>query len=238
MRHAVLPALCVLPLLLAASSGCAKSPSLVARNAFASSYWCPVNQIEVRAEPGSAGLYRVTGCGLVVDYDCSGTADSTDCHARVRVEYEATDGTSHGAWLQQEASSNNATAREAAVASAAHDLSCAPGSLQVVASDQNGFPNVVDGCGQRVTYQVADAAEQPTATPSEPVKKHKYVVLSRQSFAAPSAPSVPPPAASAAPAPAPPHAASATPPPVPAPSASTGPAPTPSPSASPLSTPR
>ncbi len=242
MRHAVLPALCFFPLLLAASAGCAKSPPLVARNAFASSYWCPVNQIEVQAEPGADRLYRVTGCGLAVTYDCSGAADSTDCRARLRVEYQATDGTSHGAWLEEETRSNNAAAREAALASAAHDLQCNPASLQVVGGDPSGFPNVVDGCGQRVTYQIADVADQPTATPSEPGKKHRYVALTRQALGAPAAP--PPPSASAAPAappapsPAPPHAASAVPPPAPPPSPSTAPAPPPAGSASPLSTPR
>jgi hypothetical protein len=215
MRNPVLAlSLAVLPLQLLASAGCTHSWPHVARNAFAESYWCPVNQIEVSPEPGSDRIYRVAGCGLEVTYDCSGTGDSMACRARQRIEYEATDATSHGASLEEDTSSNHAMSREAAVVSAVHDLQCDRASLQVAGADPNGFANIVDGCGQRVTYEIVDAADQPTAGP---VKKHTYVVLRRSPLAAPAAPppsaSPPPPAPPPAPAPAPPPAPSATPPP-------------------------
>jgi hypothetical protein len=210
MRHAGL-ALAVLPLLLLPPTGCVKSRPLLARNAFASSYWCPVNRIEVRAEPGSDRLYSVTGCGLQLTYDCGDDADARGCQAHERVGFEATDGTSRDGSEEEEA--NHGLSREAALASAAHDLPCDRASIQVVGADPNGFANVLEGCGQRVTYQIADVAEPPSATPSEPVKKHKYVVIHRAAVAA-----APAPPASAAPA----HSASA-----PAPATS-----------SPLSTPR
>ncbi len=228
MRFAAL-GLAFLPPILLVSAGCVKSRPLLVRNAFAASYWCPVNQIEVRPEPGSEDRYHVTGCGQEVTYDCNAGGAPGDCKARVRVEYEATDGTSHGAWQEEEAASNNAMAREAAIASAAHDLPCDRASIQIVGGDPNGFANVVEGCGQRVTYQIADVAPEATATPTDAVKKRKYVVLTRSALAAP-----PPP-------PAPAHSASVTAPaPPPPPSASAAPAPAPAPpaSASPLTTPR
>lgn len=232
MRFAAL-GLAFLPPILLVSAGCVKSRPLLVRNAFAASYWCPVNQIEVRPEPGSEGRYHVTGCGQEVTYDCSAGGDPGDCRARIRVEYEATDGTSHGASQEEEAASNNAMAREAALASGARDLPCDRASIQIVGGDPSGFANVVEGCGQRVTYQIADVAADP-ATPSEAVKKRKYVVLTRSALAAPPAPPVS--AAPQAP-PAPAHSAGVAPPP---PSASAAPAPAPAPpaSGSPLSTPR
>jgi len=235
----LVPGFAVLPLLLLPSTGCVHSRPLLVRNAFAESYWCPVNQIEVRPEPGSERLYRVTGCGLEVTYDCGGTPGSQECQARQRTEYEATDGTAHGAWLNEDPNANTAMSREAAIASGAHDVPCDRASLRVVGNDPNGVANVIEGCGQRVTYQVVDVADQPTATPSEPVKKHKYVVIRRAPLAAPPAPPTPP--ASGAPAPAP--APLPAPAPSPAPTSAPAPAPTPAPSApgpapDPLSTPR
>jgi hypothetical protein len=180
------------------AAGCVNSWPLLARNAFASSYWCPVNQIEVRPEPGSAQILHVAGCGVEVTYDCGGTGGSKQCQARESVEYEATDGTTHGASLAEETSSNGAMSREAATASAAHDLPCDRASVHIVGNDAHGFANVLDGCGQRVTYQIADVGDQATGGHAGPVRKHKYVVLTRQTFPAPVAPAAPP--ASAAPA--------------------------------------
>ncbi len=214
-------ALAVLPLPLFSSAGCTRSWPLVARNAFASNHWCPVNQIDVSTEPGSDGSYRVTGCGLEATYVCGGDA-SSECHERLRVEFEATDGSAHGAWLEDETRSNGATSREAAIASAAHDLPCDRGSLQVVGSDQRGFANVVDGCGQRVTYQVVDVAEQTASSQPGPAGKHKYVVATRTSLSAPAAP--PPPASATPAAPAPPASAAPAAPLAPAPSSSAMPA--------------
>jgi hypothetical protein len=234
MRHAGLAPI-ALSLLLLPSAGCVKSRPLVVRNAFASSYWCPVNQIEVHAEPGSDRLYHVTGCGLEITYDCGDTGDARACEARERIEFEATDGTSRGGWQEEETTSNHGMSREAALASAAHDLPCDRASLHILGADEKGFPNVVEGCGQRVTYQIADVDDQPATSPSAPVKKHKYVVINRLTLAPPpaapssaggkpvSAPSTPPP---------PPPSAAA--PPV---SSAPPPAPVPAPSA-PLNTPR
>src|SRR5579871_3597292 len=101
MRHAVL-ALSALPLLILSSGACAHSRTMLARNAFASSYWCPVNQIEVRPEPGSDRYLRASGCGHEALYDCGTGGDSNACQARQHVDFEATDGTTHGAWLDEE----------------------------------------------------------------------------------------------------------------------------------------
>jgi hypothetical protein len=232
MRLAVLA---VFPLLLLPSAGCVHSRPLLVRNAFAESYWCPVNQIEVRGEPGNDQSYRVTGCGLEVTYICGGTSDSTECQARQRIEYEATDGTSHGAWLNEDPNANTSMSREAAIASAAHDLPCDRASVRIAGGDPSGLANVIEGCGQRVTYQIVDVADQPAAGPSEPVKKHKYVVVRRSPLAAPA----PAPSASAAPAatPAPTPAPTPTPAPAPTPTAAPTPAPAPAPSAAPSSAP-
>jgi hypothetical protein len=238
MRNAV-AGLALLPLFLLPSAGCVHSRPHLIRNAFASSYWCPVNQIEVRAEPGNDRFYRVVGCGLEVTYDCNGTGDSGECHARERVEYEATDGTPHGAWLDDDPSANASMSREAAISSGAHDLPCDRASLKVVGSDPSGLANTIEGCGQRITYMIVDVADQPTegSTTSGPVKKHKYVVVRRGPLTAAPAPVTPTPAASGAPSAAP------APAPTPAPTSAPAPAPTPAPSAAPntpdpLSTPR
>ena len=236
MRLAV-PALAVLPLLLLPSAGCVHSWPLVVRNAFADTYWCPVNQIEVHSEPGSDRLYRVAGCGLEVTYDCGDAAGPKECQERQRAEYEATDGTTHGAWLNEDPNANTTTSREAAIASAAHDLPCDRASVRVVGNDPNGLANVIDGCGQRVTYQIADVADETAASPSGPVKKHKYVLIRRLPFATPPAP----PTTSAAPVPAPAPAPTTA--PAPTPASPPAPAPAPAPSAAPtapdpLSTPR
>lgn len=226
MRHAGF-ALAVFPLLLLSADGCVKSRPLLVRNAFASSYWCPVNQIEVHPEPGSDRLYHVVGCGLEVTYDCGDAGDPQGCQARERVEFQATDGTAHGGWQEEEMASNHGMSREAALASAAHDLPCDRASLQILGADANGFPNVLEGCGQRVTYQITDVTDQATTSPSEPVKKHKYVVINRLTLAPPPAPpsstgakpvAAPPPTPAPPPSPAAPPPASSAPPPAAAPS--------------------
>jgi len=253
MRHAVLAPAVLLLLLLLGSAGCVQSWPHLARNDFASSYWCPVNQIEVRAEPGSDRSYHVAGCGLEVTYVCGGTGDSGGCQARQRVEFEATDGTAHGAWLDEDPNANNAMSREAAIASGVRDVPCDRAALRVVGGDPQGFASTIEGCGERVTYQVADVADQTATTHSGPVTKHKYVVINRLPLAAPTAPPatasaapVPAPVPAPAPAPAAPAAPAPTTAPAPAPATAHAPAPTPaptsvptpSPSSSALSTPR
>ncbi len=103
------------------------------------------------------------------------------------MEYEATDGTSHGAWFSDEIQSKFASAVEAALASAAHDLPCDRASLKVIGTDAHGFGNVVDGCGQRITYQISDVGAQPAPGPTGPVRKHESTSSSvRMSLSAPS----------------------------------------------------
>lgn len=202
MRHTLL-ALAILSLPMLASAGCVNSRPLAARNAFASNHWCPVNQIEVRSDPESAQNYRVAGCGLEFTYDCGGPSETGACRERQHIEYEATDGTTHAAWSDEVATTSGALAREAAMASAAHDLPCDRASLQVFSSDQRGLPNVVDGCGQRVTYQIADVGDESHPGASG---KHKFVVIARSSLSAPAPSAAPTPApapAPAAPAPSP-----------------------------------
>ena len=120
-----------------------------------------------------------------------------DCNARQRMEYEATDGTSHSAWFDDEIRSKDATSVEAVLASAAHDLPCDRASLKVIGTDEHGFGNVVEGCGQRITYQISEVGDQPTAGPTGPVRKHKYIVIGRMPLSAPPSlvPSTPPPSA-------------------------------------------
>lgn len=174
------------------TGGCASDESLV-RSDFARSYACPESQIQLAGIPG-AYPYRATGCGYSLEYECEDVpyTDTTgqsyaarSCGARQLLEYEATDGTSHSAWFDEETRSNDPKSVEAALASAAHDLPCDRASLKVVATDAHGFGNVVEGCGQRITYQISDVGEQPAKGTRGPVRKHKYIVVGRVPLSVP-----------------------------------------------------
>ncbi len=175
--------------------GC--SDSSLIRSDFATTYACPSNKVEVQPTPEDPDAYRVTGCGFDFRYDCGETLvpdgyghvqNARECGARQRMEYEATDGTAHGAWFGDEIRSNDAMSVEAVLASAAHDLPCDRASLKVVGTDEHGFGNVVDGCGQRITYQITDVGDQPTPSLTAPVRRHKYIVVGRLALSGPKDP--------------------------------------------------
>jgi hypothetical protein len=105
----------------------------------------------------------VLGCGRDYQYDCvsggstaAGESIPTVCSERARFAFQATDGSVHEAW-DWTSEERSAAAREAATASAVHDLPC--GRASIVAVDEL----TVEGCGQRITYrQVArDIATPP-----------------------------------------------------------------------------
>jgi hypothetical protein len=147
--------------------------------------------------PARPSGFRATGCGFDVDYECVDTTETDGsgrywqqraCNPRQRLEYEATDGTKHGGFFGEEIKANNPGAREAALASAAHDIPCDKGSLKIVGDDPHGFANIVDGCGQRFTYQITEVGEQPAWTPTGSVRAHRYVLVNRMPLAAGGAP--------------------------------------------------
>lgn len=82
---------------------------------------CPANQIDVRpAEHRDS--YRATGCGFDLHYNCDATPvpdgnggyqGERSCGARQRMQYEATDGTSHETWFDDEVHSSDRTSVEA-----------------------------------------------------------------------------------------------------------------------------
>ncbi len=141
--------------------GCYPSAVPVAQTRFASQYACPKEQLTIRG----VGLewenfLDVVGCGHEAQYYCPYTSRDLGqhfgryCDPRDRTAYQATDGTLHEGWgsvgdrvvgpLDPEV---EAARREAAVASAAHDIPCDRAALTAVDSE------IVEGCGQRVTYR-------------------------------------------------------------------------------------
>jgi hypothetical protein len=70
---------------------------------------------------------------------------------------------------------------EAALASAAHDIPCARGSVADISHDDfSGFHDlyVVEGCGQRVTYKV-DCEGPPEARCNYDSGRGRFLLLSR-----------------------------------------------------------
>jgi hypothetical protein len=102
-------------------------------------------------------VYEVSGCGTKALYQCSdATRRSTgDCYEMTVHTFEATDGSVRNGkptpWKF------DATAQEdALLASAAHDLPCDRGAIRRVGNpsgDNLSEGNILDGCGQRVTYR-------------------------------------------------------------------------------------
>ena len=175
--------------------GCASDASLI-RSDFSASFQCPANQIDVRPAD-HRDAYRATGCGFDIHYNCASTPvpdgnggyqDARSCGARQRMEYQATDGTSHETWFDDEVHSSDRMSIEAALASATHDIPCDRASLKVIATDDHGFANDVAGCGQRVRYQISEVGAQPAPGPIGPVRKHKYILIDRYPLTAPPAP--------------------------------------------------
>jgi len=152
------------------SAGCAPAFPSIARDSFTARFACPNEKLATRQLPAARGArYQVMGCGHAVVYACSVapvtfydgngralTQDRPSCGDAERITYESSDGSRRQAWLDDEVATNFAISKEAAVASAAHDLACT-GAIRVVGSDDRGFVNVLEGCGARITYQLVDA---------------------------------------------------------------------------------
>ncbi len=147
--------------LLASCAGCATSSVYVARTQFAADYSCDRQGVVVDpAEDDQQSDTHVDhGCGANAEYVCIHPQVEVDaalvtfaCSLRPRVGIEATDGSLAEEWQ----GNGHSAERQAALASAAHDLPCDRSALQLVGD------NIVDGCGQRVTYQLVS---QSLATP-------------------------------------------------------------------------
>ncbi len=141
--------------------GCASITS-IARDQFATTYTCPSEQVTLRrAAEESDGLTPIgaSGCGHDTEYICGDLAKANydypirQCLEEHKLAFEATDGTVHRAWPRK----RDEASRNAAIASAAHDLPCEPAAIAVVGSsweDGSSVANVLEGCGQRVTYEL------------------------------------------------------------------------------------
>jgi hypothetical protein len=167
--------------------GCA-SASSVARDAFVAKYACPPGQ--ATADDDGEGHAKVTGCGQSARYECARDTepcreDPTGCYTsglkcseHGRTAYLATDGSLHAAWADG-ASGFVSLMQAATVASAAHDLPCAPASVAVAG------PLIAEGCGQRVTYK--EASQDVGTPPGEPWIQNGFrlILVGRVPLAAP-----------------------------------------------------
>jgi hypothetical protein len=166
------------------------------RDKFADKYSC-ASAVASVPEPG--GTVRVSGCGYDATYDCGddqlkstvdaegrvGATRTRDCGERYQLAYEATDGSRHPASLMDEVPSGFAAAKEAAVASAAHDLRCAPASVVVMGGDSEPA-SILEGCGARLTYNLVDVPTAPGRV--RQVAAKRYVLTGRLAIPAPTAP--------------------------------------------------
>ena len=129
-----------------------------------------------------AQLVEVVGCGAHAEYRCAYARQKTGegdqnlalaCEERPRLSFEATDGKTVEAWEDEAAGAAKGTA----LASASHDLPCPEASIVEVGRDTHGFPNVLDGCGKRVAYNLDDdGTAPPSAAWSTPTPVVKYVL--------------------------------------------------------------
>jgi hypothetical protein len=137
-------------------AGCAAGPVMVARDRFIATHQsCAPQLVRVRLlgdVPPNNGSGRavpadVTGCGSESTYLCAPTSGSFRCSDRHRVSVVATDGSMYQAWGDD----IDAAARDAALASATHDLQCARAAVVVVVPMRS-----LEGCGSRVSYEIVD----------------------------------------------------------------------------------
>jgi len=165
--------------------GCAPSVASAARNTFVLKYSCPGDQVTVGPAvdaPGGA-LVDANGCGYDAKYGCI-TAMNVEgqlvvsCNERMRVSYEATDGSLHKTLddvLSGVPTDFEAVSKEAAIASAAHDLPCDPASVVAVGKTNT----LLEGCGQRVTYQLVGYDIAPPAGHVPQEKGRRYTLVGR-----------------------------------------------------------
>ena len=94
------------------------------------------------------------------------------CLMREHDEFEATDGSHTDAWSDWESPAAVSDAQiKATLASATHDIPCDKASIAVVPGT-----NTVEGCGQRVTYQVV--AVEPQAIAGKRVHR-RFMLIGR-----------------------------------------------------------
>jgi hypothetical protein len=139
-------------------AGACVNPGSVALTAFSDKFGCPESQTAIApvvANP-TGSQYDMTGCGRQTRYVCtremSMYGDRFSCRENTKSSIIATTGAEYTFW-DNDFVQMKAAADKAAIASAAHDLPCAQASIKVVGTGVNDFPNILDGCGQRVTYQ-------------------------------------------------------------------------------------
>jgi hypothetical protein len=156
-----------------------------ARARFVGNYACPADQITVRPVGNDYfQILDVVGCGKEAQYRCApgrfgakGTYDfsrgANSCVPRDRTAYRATDGTVHEGWESpisryegQVSLEVQMAQREAAIASAVHDIPCDPASTAALDGE------MVEGCGQRVTYRTV--AEVIPTSPGHFVIREGY----------------------------------------------------------------
>jgi hypothetical protein len=177
--------------------GCASYSSL-AHDQFGAKYSCLSDQVTVGPPAEMPSNYTVidaTGCGYETKYRCFhsaglGRADESRCEEENRLSYEGTDGSPHPTWENDPSvgHTDEPARKAAALASAAHDLPCEPGSIVAVGND------VLEGCGQRVSYRVVDYAIAPVPGRVQPVKGRRYTLVGRIPISGATAiPSAPPP---------------------------------------------
>jgi hypothetical protein len=165
--------------------GCAPAFPSIARDSFTASFACPNEKLATRQLPSASDArYVVMGCGRSMVYSCAVapvtfydgngrvlTQDRPSCGEAQRVAYQSSDGSVRETWLADEVASHFEVSKEAAVASAAHDLSCARGAISAIGSDERGFVNILEGCGARITYQLVEGGVT-----------RRYVAVSRMSL--------------------------------------------------------
>ena len=158
--------------LLALLTGCI-SASAQARGAFSAKYGCTEDKVTTLdlgqpAEGENIQAVEARGCGYIAKYTCAyytthdDGAGYTCTDESQRATFQATDSTAH------------ATSPDAALASAANDLACAPKDI-VRVSD-----SIFEGCGQRVAYQVV-ANDVPTDPPGRvsQTTRMRFVLIGR-----------------------------------------------------------
>ncbi len=137
-------------------AGCAAGPVMVARDRFVATHQsCAPDRVTVRllgdVPPNNGGgrgvAAQVNGCGSESVYLCAHTLDSFTCSDRHRISVVATDGSMYQAW----ADDTDGAAKDAALASATHDLQCARPAVVMVVPNR-----ILEGCGRRVTYENVD----------------------------------------------------------------------------------
>jgi hypothetical protein len=147
-----------------------------AKGDFAAKYACPTSQLAVRED---RGFQVVTGCGRESRYICASEENGSEvlCSESVWIVYEASDGTHRETW----ADGDPALANETALATAAHDLSCPRSSVALAGGSMliGGETKIIDGCGQRLTYQTVRYEVPPDPHRAGQVQGRRFMLTGR-----------------------------------------------------------